>query len=390
MTLLFLTACGDESTSPELKSTDDELAELFSQSTLPGISYSLVDGAGIKSFGTSGYANLESGIKYNEDTRQSVASVSKAVLGVAVAKSIELGYFSLDTDINDLVPFEVNNPDFPEKKIKIKHLATHTSGIVDDIQFFFATYKILPNEDLGTETSKFMINTLNAQTGELPSMGEILYEYLSEDGEYYSQTNFSDYAPGEGYAYSNVGASLLAAIIELKSEMSYKEFVNKYIFSPLGMNGTSFDYPANENSNLYSKLYFNKSVSYPRYQSALYASGSLISTVNDLSKFLAEMINGYNKTNYSILTGEGYDMLFDIMYTDQVTGAVHGLFWFREGNDLFHAGNDLGTVAKIHFNTKTGKGFVFLTNSEIQFSEDAGSNLVSINNILYRLGDEVN
>lgn len=46
---------------------------------------------------------------------------------------VERGELSLDTDVNTILPFEVENPHFPNNPITVRHLATHTSGIVYDI-----------------------------------------------------------------------------------------------------------------------------------------------------------------------------------------------------------------------------------------------------------------
>lgn len=396
LSVLFFTACSEESTSPEVKSLPDELAEKHSGSTLPGFTYTIVDAGSITQSGFYGYANKSNGLKYNGDTRQSVASVSKAILGVAIAKAIDLNYFTLETNINEILPFEVKHPNFPENEITVKQLVTHTSGIVDDVNFFFATYQILPNQNLDSEPALLMVNSLNASTEPLPSMGEILYAYLNSEGEYYTPANFGSYEPGQSYMYSNIGASLAALLIEVKSGISYDEFVKENIFLPLNMTNTSFDYGDDKSTGNYALLYFNESDAYPFYQSAMYASGSVISTTNDLSRFLAEMIKGYSNSkgitsgSSTLLSNAGYDILFSDLYSNNGIGVKHGIFWFIEGNEITHTGNDLGTVAKIHFNTITNKGFVFMTNSEVQFSPDAGNNLNFINSILYRLIDEIN
>ncbi len=46
--------------------------------------------------------------------------------------------------------------------------------------------------------------------------------------------------PGREYAYSNVGFSLLAAIVELRSGKTYEEFTQETIFRPAGMTRTGY------------------------------------------------------------------------------------------------------------------------------------------------------
>lgn len=49
--------------------------------------------------------------------------------------------------------------------------------------------------------------------------------------------------PGERYDYSNVGFSILTAIIEMKSGMNYEQFLQKYLFQPAGMKITGYVMP---------------------------------------------------------------------------------------------------------------------------------------------------
>lgn len=387
---LLLLSCSEESTSPEVEDLSSTLEKIYKNSNIPGFSYAIIKNGEVVKNESMGFSDVKDGIQYSNQTRQSVASVSKAVLGLAITKAIELNYFDLQTEINDLLPFNVVNPNFPNIPIKVEHLVTHTSSLVDNIEFFFSTYQILPGENISSETAQFMLNELNMQLDEIPNLGEILYAYFSADGEFYDESHFSNQSPGSVYSYSNLASSLAAYLIEFQSGIPYKDFVKNNIFIPLGMNNTSFSYSDNINSDLYAELYFNKEYEYPKFMSSSYPSGSVITTSEDLSKFLIEIIKGYKGQNTSILSKQSYSLMFNELFTDQYTQASHGIFWFLEGNSIFHAGTDLGIVAKVEFNKDTEYGFVFMTNTEIQFSDEAGENLEDVNKILYTLINEIN
>ena len=49
--------------------------------------------------------------------------------GIALLKAQRLGKLNLDAPINKQLPFNVNNPNFPNKQISIRHLSTDTSSI---------------------------------------------------------------------------------------------------------------------------------------------------------------------------------------------------------------------------------------------------------------------
>ncbi len=107
-----------------------------------------------------GQANVAKNAPYTNQTLQPIASVSKTFIGVALRKAIEQGYFTLETPINDRLPFTVKNPNFPDKPITIKHLATHTSGLIDVEKTYFESHSILSGENATTEEAKRMINEL--------------------------------------------------------------------------------------------------------------------------------------------------------------------------------------------------------------------------------------
>ncbi|MBN4683912.1 beta-lactamase family protein, partial [Pandoraea nosoerga] len=95
-----------------------------------------------------GYADVASKRPYTPQTVQPIGSISKTLIGVALMKGVERGWFTLDDDIDTLLPFPVRNPDFPDKPITLRQLATHTSGIVDREAVYEAGYVAGDRNDL--------------------------------------------------------------------------------------------------------------------------------------------------------------------------------------------------------------------------------------------------
>jgi CubicO group peptidase (beta-lactamase class C family) len=58
------------------------------------------------------------------------------------------------------------------------------------------------------------------------------------------------FAPGSRYAYSNVGYSLLAAVVEMVSGEDYETFLRRNLFEPAGMTDTGYRLPAWEPARL--------------------------------------------------------------------------------------------------------------------------------------------
>lgn len=78
-----------------------------------------------------GFSDQENGTAFATSTLMNIASVSKTVTGACLMRAVEQGKLSLDEDINNYLPFKIHNPYFPDAKITLRNLATHTSGLTD-------------------------------------------------------------------------------------------------------------------------------------------------------------------------------------------------------------------------------------------------------------------
>ena len=96
---------------------DIELSNIFSESQLPGFGVSIVNNDSVLYQKGFGFANKEKQIPYTVNTIQPIASVSKTLIAVSVMKAIEEGYFTLETDINNILPFRVENPNYPNDTV---------------------------------------------------------------------------------------------------------------------------------------------------------------------------------------------------------------------------------------------------------------------------------
>lgn len=154
-----------------------------------------------------GSANLEYDIPISPSTVFHVASVSKQFTVFAIMLLAEDGKLSLEDDIRKHIP-EV--PDFG-KKITLRHLANHTSGLRDQWELLI----------LG-----------GWRLDDVITMDHIL-DMVSRQKE----LNFT---PGEKYMYSNTGFTLLAEVVSRVSGQSFSRFTQMNMFEPLGMKNTQF------------------------------------------------------------------------------------------------------------------------------------------------------
>lgn len=333
----------------------ENLEQLQRKSKFPGFAVAVVDKNGTVYKSGFGLASIEKRIPYTTRTIQPIGSVSKTFIGVALMKAIENGDLSLDTKIQDALPFKIFNPYFPSEAITLRHLATHTSGIVDREEIYEKTY--LKEE----------------KTNNTP-LKDFLTDYLNEKGKYFDKRNFADAKPGTSFNYTNIGATLAAYAIEAKTNTSFADFTNKFIFKLLAMNDTSWFYEESKAEN-YAVLYDPQRKPYPVYSSITYPDGSLRTSVEDLSKYLAEIIKG-NTGKGKILSKESFQILLGKQFAlDKLPNDLNpkepnqGIFFVHRANgQIGHTGSDLGVSAFLFFNPKTGVGKIFVANTDV--SED--------------------
>lgn len=155
----------------------------------------------------------------------------------------------------------------------------------------------------------------------------------------YLKTLKPDFAPGTNWHYSNSGYVMLGYIIQKVSGMSYWQEVRKYIFEPLHMNNSGFDFAhlaGNEKATGYDELNDSIQQHSPITDSTVpFAAGSIYSTVTDMYKWYIglrqnKIINAssFNKaTTSSPLHNYGFGWQIDSVYGRKVishSGAIAG------------------------------------------------------------------
>jgi CubicO group peptidase (beta-lactamase class C family) len=325
---------------------------VFGQDTgFTGYAVSLIKNNQIE-YGTYGVKDKERKVKYDSLTIQPVGSVSKVVIGLALMKAVELGFINLDTDINQYINFKVINPNFENSTpITLRHLATHTSGIIDNVKFYRQSYT------KGIKSSETLENYIQS--------------YFMEAGGRYSKKNFGKYRAGEEYNYSNIGAALAAYIIESASKMPFDQFTDKYIFQPLEMTYTHWFY--NENlTEFYTQLFDKRDKPLSTYTLTTYPDGALKMNILDFSKLLLELINGYNG-NGNILSQDSWKGFYAKNFSEinPVKGIKSGepnsgiFIVYAKNGAIGHSGSDPGVCAFMFFNPETKEGKIFMANEDL-------------------------
>lgn len=346
---------------------DLKLDSLYKIGVFNGFSAAVVDSSGILYNKGFGYADVSENKKYSSNTLINMASVSKVFIGVAVLKAVEMNLLNLDDPINNYLPFKVVNPNYPDDQITIRQLATHTSSIVDTAIYMETCY--INKDDIAIEDplkERYALYYQNGSEKWMPLV-EYLNEILERDASLYDASSFAQRKPGALREYSNVGAALCALVVESVVKKPFHEFTKENIFIPLGMSSTSWLYDEVVASN-YSTLYY-EAHELPYYTILSYPDGGLISSSSDMSLFLMDLIKGYSGSG-TVLSTEGYNELFRSQLEKKTLGGKEnfnvGLFIDKElAYDVIgHTGGDPGTNTMMYFNTATGKGRIFISNTD--------------------------
>ena len=106
--------------------------------------------------------------------------------------------------------------------------------------------------------------------------------------------------PSSQYEYSNTGYAMLGHIITLVSEMSYQEYINKNILTPLGMNDTYWEYANVPSAQLAigHKWEDENWKEEPMLHDGVYgAMGGLITSIDDFSKYVSFHLSAWPPRN---------------------------------------------------------------------------------------------
>jgi len=371
---LILLSCDqddDLTPSPNTITTAAELRaalqDIYVESEAPALAVSVLKEDAVIFQESFGKADIEAQIAYTNQTIQPIGSISKTFVAAAIVHAIEQGHFTLDTDINDILPVAVTNPKQPNAVIRVKHLVTHSSGLLDEMEAYFQGYHILPGEELSTAGAQLLLNGFGIQQREPMPLDEYLAAYYLEGGDWYSTNNFAAAVPGTSWNYSNIATSLAAYLIEAATGSSFETYVETHILQPLGMGNTTYD-RAKPDATRMAKLYWDKNTPLPNYGNDSYPDGSINTSNEDLAIYLKDMMKGARGQSNTLFSRQGYQMLFQAMLPNGKTPAAYadnqGIFWFLGGNKIKHDGSDPGTTCDLQFDSDGQFGYFLMTNMD--------------------------
>jgi len=251
-----------------------------------------------------GMSDMEAHTPATATTNYRLASVTKQFTAASILLLAEDGRLKLDDRVRKWLP---SLPKAAEP-ITIRHLLTHTSGLID-------------YEDVIPETFKPQLHD-----------ADVLRLLESQDRTYFK--------PGSSYRYSNSGYALLALIVERASGRTFATVLRERIFQPLGMSNTV---AYEEGISTVSNRAFGHTQEQGRWNrtdqsqtSAVLGDGGIYSSIDDLAKWDAALYDG------RLLRPSSLQAAFTPATHTDDPEVEYGFGWRITGETLWHSGETVG------------------------------------------------
>ena len=301
-----------------------------------------------------GYADIAAKRPMLVDMLFWIASMSKPITAAALMILVDEGKVNLDDPVEkylpefkgQLVQEKGKEARKPSRLMTVRDVLSHTSGLPFGSPQETPTIDVLPLADAVRSYTKTPL--------------------LSD--------------PGTTYRYSNAGINTAGRIIEVVSGMPYETFLDKRLFSPLGMKDTTF-FPNGEQLKRLAKTYRpNKDkkaletmpiahLKNPLSDPKRYAcpGGGLFSTAGDIGIFGQMVLNGgaYKGKRY---LSESAVKEMSSRQTAKEIPTSYGLGWSVGGGSFGHGG---AYSTNMTIDTKRGLVTVFMV-QHAGFANDGG------------------
>jgi len=247
-----------------------------------------------------GYANKEQKVPLSPENGVQLASISKTFTGAAILYLYQHKYLDIDKPVTDYIK------EFPYPGVTVKMCLCHRSGLPD--------------------YTKWVPDHHNEST---PISNE---EMLAMMIKYHPGLAFR---PNSRFTYCNTNFAVLAMIVERVTEMKFPDFMQKYIFKPLGMTHTFIYSP-------WAGLPANATISYKynwrrepdMFADGVYGDKGVYSTVEDMYRWDQSFYE--NK----LLSNETIELAYGPCSFEKKGIKNYGLGWrmlcFPDGNKIIY------------------------------------------------------
>lgn len=313
------------------------------ESRIPGVALTVIrDGEIVHS---RGYGETsDDGRSVTPQTPFIIGSTTKSITALAVMQLVDAGQINLDAPVQSYIPWFSLADEESSARITVRHLLIMSSGIPADAggEAFRSTVDMTPAEAVRTLRS-----------------APLAFE------------------PGSEFEYVNANYVVLGLLIETVSGLSYSDYLQEHIFTPLEMRHSYTD-PAAARLDGFAdghRYWFGWPVAYDTpYLQSMVPAGYVISTAEDLSNYLTMFLNEGVFNGQQIVSPAGIAELqrgvHEFPLGPWAKGATshYAMGWlvggpWGEEPTIFHPGGAPSFTATLHLKPDLNLGVVTLTNS---------------------------
>jgi D-alanyl-D-alanine carboxypeptidase len=323
---------GEARKASAYKRLDQFVTRHMRENNTPGLVVAITNGERLLAVRSYGFSDLATRTLVTPATVFPIGSISKALTPTALFQLHEAGKVDLNAPPARYLPWLPVNSSYTP--FTIHHLLSHTAGLPSD-------------------------------RDDLPST---LYAAFAVHEQAVG------FAPGEGFAYSNVGYALLGRVVEAAAGMPLGEFERTTIFEPLGMTAAqgsiananrsriAVGYPAYHDDRPFHSSHPVRQEPWVEWESG---DGNVAVSSTDMAAFSRMLLNRGAGPRGRILSEASFRVM--TQHAVKIRDGLHYGYGItlREKGILAHRGGMVGYTAMLLVDTEEGIGIAVLTNGGV-------------------------
>jgi len=335
---------GAQQLTPAQRATiDSTLDRLFGLGLAPGLGIVVVRDTQVVYLKGLGFADAEARRPFTPQTVFYVASTTKSFTGLAAAMLDLQGTFRLDAPLSRYLPEARLKSPRSADSITIRQLLSHTHGIAGG-----------------------PVEMRLAYTGEYQGNAQLVALLAGHDA-----------LPDLSYRYSNLGYNVATLAMDKVTGESWKETLQRLIFTPLGMKSTSAfvsRFPAQRLAMPYGSTPAGYTrIRYGKTDANMQSAGGLVTTLEDYARWLEAHLNDGRVDGRQVLPAAAIRETHrpQARYSRTVGGVPmvgYGLGWNigivnRQDTLFIHGGGFAGFSTSMSFLPAHRLGIVVMANN---------------------------
>jgi CubicO group peptidase (beta-lactamase class C family) len=346
--------------TPQASRGIDAVLRSLTRSSVPSLATIVVKGDRVISEQAIGLADIAGRRAATLDTVYLWFSMTKIVTATGAMQLVERGRLSLDDAVERYVP-EFPHPRNGWPEVKVRHLLSHSSGLVNPIP----------------------VRWVHAAEEPARDPQEFTRELLGR----YSKLRFP---AGARASYTNLGYIVLGEVITAAAGQPYEDYVRRHILTPLGMARTDFSYRADLRGDAATGYQSRLNPMTPLFRRMLprgitgqnegrflafrpfcvdgAAYGGLIGSVRDAARFMSAHLDDGRANGVQLLSPDSVTQMQTITARSRKIDV--GLGWFHRHSDhksderyLEHLGGGGGFFNMMRIYPDRGLGIAVMGNA---------------------------